>query len=259
MILYPSKKHLRAFELVVKKVQRIEREVDLNELISSILSRAKHDPLVLSFLNAHGLNLAVKSESFSNALETSDFLFRDGSGMRILYNALKLSAGLNLNGTDLIPKLLSSTKENRFHVYLIGTCTKNLQLASNRLTEIGVPTTAVADGFKDVNYYLNNISKTSSENRIFLLGMGMPKQEEFSTLLKKHIENGLIINGGAFIDFQSGEITRAPQLLRKLGLEWLYRLVTEPRRLFSRYVFGNTAFLLRIPFILKAQKIQKEI
>lgn len=259
MFLSPSRKHLAAYELSAKNVKIIEKNEVLNALITSILYRATRTPLIISFLNAHALNLAMKSESFFMTLKSSNFLFRDGSGMRLLYSALKLEAGLNLNGTDLIPKILSSSKQEKFHLYLIGTNTKNLQLACSKLIEAGFPTIALADGFREFEHYLKIIPKTSTENRIFLLGMGMPKQEEFSIILKNHINSGLIVNGGAFIDFQSGEISRAPQLFRTLGIEWLFRLYSEPRRLFSRYVFGNTEFLLRIPFILKAKKTQENI
>jgi len=54
-----------------------------------------------------------------------------------------------------------------------------------------------------------------------------------------------IVNGGAIIDFLAERVNRAPLVWRKLGMEWLYRLIQEPKRLFNRYVIGNVVFLTR--------------
>ena len=73
----------------------------------------------------------------------------------------------------------------------------------------------------------------------------MPKQEAVAARLAASGVPCLIVCGGAILDFLGGKVARAPGWLRRLGGEWVFRLVKEPRRLFMRYVVGNPMFLLR--------------
>jgi N-acetylglucosaminyldiphosphoundecaprenol N-acetyl-beta-D-mannosaminyltransferase len=76
--------------------------------------------------------------------------------------------------------------------------------------------------------------------------MGMPRQEEVAAGLREVLSHPcLIVCGGAIIDFLGGKTPRAPLWMRKTGMEWVYRLALEPRRLFQRYVIGNPLFLTR--------------
>jgi N-acetylglucosaminyldiphosphoundecaprenol N-acetyl-beta-D-mannosaminyltransferase len=81
---------------------------------------------------------------------------------------------------------------------------------------------------------------------VIVLGMGMPRQEEVAAVLRSALGYPcLIICGGAIIDFLGGKTSRAPGWMRAFGLEWLYRLGLEPKRLFRRYVLGNPLFIAR--------------
>jgi N-acetylglucosaminyldiphosphoundecaprenol N-acetyl-beta-D-mannosaminyltransferase len=78
-----------------------------------------------------------------------------------------------------------------------------------------------------------------------VLGMGMPKQEAIAARLAASGVPCLVVCGGAILDFLGGKVTRAPNWVRRLGCEWMFRLIGEPQRLFRRYVVGNPMFLLR--------------
>ena len=81
---------------------------------------------------------------------------------------------------------------------------------------------------------------------IVLTAMGVPLQEEW---IRRHLEEfpGCVVIGvGGLLDFVSGRIPRAPEWMRKSGLEWCYRLSQEPARLFKRYIIGNPLFIWRI-------------
>jgi exopolysaccharide biosynthesis WecB/TagA/CpsF family protein len=75
--------------------------------------------------------------------------------------------------------------------------------------------------------------------------MGMPKQEAVAARLAASGVPCLIVCGGAILDFLGGKVHRAPRWMRRLGCEWVFRLMSEPKRLFTRYVLGNPMFLLR--------------
>ena len=100
------------------------------------------------------------------------------------------------------------------------------------------------DGFHQKKTYLNFARKY--QPALIILGMGMPKQEQVAELLRSNLEHPcLIVCGGAIIDFLGDRVPRAPLWVRNFGIEWIFRLLQEPRRLFERYVLGNPLFLLR--------------
>ncbi|MDB5947545.1 MAG: b-glycosyltransferase, Glycosyltransferase Family 26-like protein, partial [Ramlibacter sp.] len=101
-----------------------------------------------------------------------------------------------------------------------------------------------AHGFHEDEVYV----ALAAEQRpaLIVLGMGMPRQEAVAVALRSALESPcLIVCGGAILDFLGDRHRRAPGWMRRTGLEWLFRLLREPRRLFSRYVLGNPVFLAR--------------
>lgn len=199
-------------------------------------------PTVLGFVNAHAMNLVVRDGAYHQALSAADVLLRDGSGMAILYRRLGLEPGLNMNGTDFIPRLMAAYRGRR--VAFWGTRQPYLDQAAQRSAALyGVLPVSVHDGFASVDSYLQLAREVQPE--LIVLGMGMPRQEAVAARLAATGGPCLIVCGGAILDFLGGKVNRAPEWLRRLGGEWLYRLWREPKRLFMRYVVGNPLFLLR--------------
>jgi len=197
---------------------------------------------VLGFVNAHAMNLVVRDGAYCQALSAADLLLRDGSGMAILYRCLGLEPGLNMNGTDFIPRLMHAYRGRR--VAFWGTRQPHLNQAVQRCADaFGVVPVSVHDGFANSATYLQLAREQQPE--LIVLGMGMPKQEALAAELAALGGPCLIVCGGAILDFLGGKVSRAPKWLRRIGGEWLYRLLREPRRLFMRYVVGNPLFLMR--------------
>jgi N-acetylglucosaminyldiphosphoundecaprenol N-acetyl-beta-D-mannosaminyltransferase len=110
-----------------------------------------------------------------------------------------------------------------------------------------------ANGFLDAQAY----AQLAAEHRpaLVVLGMGMPRQEAVAAQLRGVLDYPcLIVCGGAIIDFLGGKTPRAPLWMRKAGVEWVYRLALEPRRLFQRYVIGNPLFLTRALRLASVQR-----
>lgn len=205
----------------------------------AVLRALRRDgPSVLSFINAHGMNLAWSDPDFMDAFLEADVLVRDGVGMALFMRAGGIDPGLNLNGTDLIPEILKMHKDLR--IALAGTRSPDVEEAGARLeSRYGCNVIATIDGFEsdDATY-----SSWAQEHRpdIIVLGMGMPKQERISMRLQADLTyTCTIINGGAILDFLAGRVLRAPKWVRATRLEWGYRLVREPGRLWQRYLVGN--------------------
>lgn len=206
-------------------------------------------PTSMGFINQHGLNLSCADEDFRRALLDCDVLLRDGAGMKIAMRLFRLAPGLNMNGTDYIPELIAQLCAQRgdCSVHLYGTREPWLGLATGRITAALGLRPYTLDGFQPGKHYIKAAVADRAAFKIIVLGMGMPKQERIAGELKRALDGpALIICGGAILDFMAGRVPRAPRWLQRAGLEWAYRLLQEPRRLFRRYVIGIPHFFARI-------------
>lgn len=199
---------------------------------------------IVGFVNAHAMNIAADNDDFGHHLAEADVLLRDGVGLAILARLRGREAGLNMNGTDFIPVLM-----RRFDarpIALLGTLEATAAAAARKLRSDIAPRSAVfsMNGFEPVNAYVDAMGR--ERPALIVLGMGMPKQEAVAVALRDRLSHPcLIVCGGAILDFMAGRASRAPLWMRESGLEWAYRLIHEPRRLFARYVVGNPKFLSR--------------
>ena len=198
---------------------------------------------VVSFFNQYAFNLAYSDAEFRQVLQDADVLLRDGVGVELMLKLLGVEAGKNMNGTDLIPRLLLSSKGKS--VAIFGTREPWLGKAASALQAAGLYVTTSIDGFQPEEAYLASVK--ASDPDIIILGMGMPRQEKLAATLAR-VPGGprLIVNGGAILDFYAGRFKRAPQWVRHRRLEWLFRLLQEPRRLADRYFRGGVLFIWRI-------------
>lgn len=230
------------WQQLVQGLLRVQSEAAERQLIDA-LSRPVR-PMSLAFANAHAMNSVAASRAFFEALRSADLVVRDGSGMALLLKLMRVQPGLNLNGTDLIPKIIR--RHPMRMIALFGTQQPYLGRARRVVMGTLAPGSrcVTANGFLDDREYVR--LARAHEPDLIVLGMGMPRQEEVARELRAALEHPcLIVCGGAIIDFIGGKTPRAPPWIRALGLEWGYRLSREPRRLFRRYVLGNPLFVAR--------------
>ena len=230
------------WQQLVQRLVRVHSPHGEKQLLDALSDPV--EPLVLAFVNAHAMNSAAASQPFFNAVASADLVVRDGAGMALLLRLLHQEPGLNLNGTDLIPKILRRFAGRT--VALFGTqdpyLTRAQQFVESRLAPRS--RCVVAHGFLDTARYVRLAA--AHRPSLIVLGMGMPRQEEVAQALRAALDFPcLVVCGGAIIDFMGGKTSRAPGWLRRLGLEWLFRLALEPKRLFKRYVIGNPLFVAR--------------
>lgn len=227
---------------LVRGLVRVQSARGEQQLLDSLARPT--EPLVLAFVNAHAMNSVAASDEFFKALMSADLVVRDGIGMAILLRLLNQPPGLNLNGTDLIPKVMARYAGRS--IALFGTQDPYLTRARELVeTRIAPASHCVsAHGFLETAAYLHLAAEHKPS--LIVLGMGMPRQEEVATVLRAALGYPcLIVCGGAIIDFLGNKTSRAPTWMRRTGLEWAYRLALEPKRLFRRYVVGNPVFLAR--------------
>jgi len=236
----------RLINKVIRRITLIEDSQQVDSLITRLLT--SESPQIISFLNAHGLNVCYRNHECTEALLQSDVILRDGIGMQLLFKALKRDAGLNMNGTDLIPEFISRARGHTLGI--LGTREPYLSQAAEVLERAGHNVVVCADGFQDKTSYLTVVEQYKP--RVIVLAMGMPKQELVASYLKANVSyDPIVINGGAIADFIAGKVKRAPRWMREVHLEWAFRLMKEPKRLFARYAVGNLLFLMRIRDVRK--------
>lgn len=227
---------------VLDRVVLVDADARLDDELRRLATTTT--PHVLAFVNAHAMNMLTTSPAFLVAMRTADTIYRDGSGMASLYKMLNVPPGLNLNGTDLIPRLLRMFDGQP--IALFGAEQRYQTAAEERIRREFSPNSELITqhGFLDAAAYLD-LAK-AHRPRLIVLGMGMPKQETIAVALRIALtEPCLIVCGGAILDFIAGKTARAPKIVQKIGLEWVFRFVQEPKRLFRRYILGNPQFLLR--------------
>ena len=242
-----------------KKIDKILNKINvipldkLDSLVGSIFEHEKS--IVISFLNFQAMNLSRKNNELYLSIIQSDYLFRDGVAIEKFQKLLSIEPGYNLNGTDFIPLLIDEAIKQNKPIVLWGTSESNLKLARDNIQQNGGCVEDICDGFQEHDTYIRRASNIS-DNALIILGMGMPKQEVLSMYLNTSSKR-IIVNGGAFIDFTSGNVKRAPKLIIKYKLEWLFRLLNEPKRLFKRTIIGGGWFVLYSIFFVFKKKCSK--
>jgi len=204
---------------------------------------------IFAFCNAHTVNLARHDRDFEDALRRAT-VFNDGVGVDIASRLLHGSAfPANLNGTDLTPMILSALAARpQSTVFLVGS-KAGVAVEAARAIEAQYPDLRVVGahhGYFDDAEGAQLVAKIrEAAPSLVLLGMGQPRQEIWAAATVERLETAILCVG-AFLDFVSGTIPRAPIAIRKARLEWAFRLALEPRRLARRYLIGNLAFLLSV-------------
>jgi len=205
-------------------------------------------PSTVFFINAHCYNVAQNNPEYRNAILNSDFVLNDGIGIKLGARFINLDLLENLNGTDLIPKIIEQAVNLNKKIYLLGgnegVALKAAAKLKSKYPEIHIHGThsGYFTGLAE-----QNLISEAGQAELLILGMGVPKQELWAFQHKHDLLNTkIIVAGGAILDFISENVKRAPSWVRKLHLEWVFRLVLEPGRLWKRYIIGNMAFLFSI-------------
>jgi len=220
-----------------------------SEFVDTILDLGrKKKPSYVCIANAHMLVEAHLSESFQKIVNNADIVTPDGMPLAKAFGMLHGIEQDRVDGMSLLPTLLEKATEQNQSVYFYGSSSKIIELTSNFIKEnypnlnvVGMyspPFRWLTEGEEEK--ILGNIAN-SGANMVFV-ALGCPKQERWMSEMKHRIPAVMIGVGGA-LPVLVGLQKRAPVWMQKNSLEWLYRLMQEPRRLFKRYLVTNSIFL----------------
>ena len=169
---------------------------------------------------------AQKDEEFRNILNKADFCLCESRGLYLMARVLGKRLKQEINGVELIYKLNQKSKIKNQKIFLLG---GNEDVVKKTAEKLGDSVIGFEHGYQDLNKVIGKINSVKPE--ILLVGLGSPKQEKFIyENLSKMPSVKLAIGVGGSFDFISGRVRRAPKVLQEIGLEWLWRLILEPRR-----------------------------
>lgn len=205
-------------------------------------------PSVFCFANAHALNLVYKDKAFAEILRSADAVWPDGTGVRMAGRHLGFPVPENVNGTDMFPLLCRRAVQEGVSLFLYGARPGVAETAAAKAKADcpGLKIAGVCDGYVSDAEAIEKINAARPD--IVLVAKGMPIQEKWMAAHRNDLSCRAIVAVGGLFDFVSGRIPRAPKVMRRLGIEWLFRLACEPRRMFRRYVLGNPLFIARLKF-----------
>ena len=212
---------------------------------------------VVHFVHCHGCLAAAKDDEALAALSSADVVYGDGTGMR--WAARWRGADLvgNLNGTDLVPDLLERGIDRRGRVYLLGGTPDEVALARERAAERFPEWDFVGHhhGYFEAAEEAAVLDQVrAAQADVVLVGMGTPLQEEFIRRHRDEFGCSLVLAVGGLFAHLSDRITRAPQWMRRMGLEWVGVAVQQPRKI-GRYTVGSFEFLVRMAVSRRADRV----
>jgi N-acetylglucosaminyldiphosphoundecaprenol N-acetyl-beta-D-mannosaminyltransferase len=199
----------------------------------------------LFFLNFDSLRIALNDAQYSECLTKADLVLSDGIGLKLVTKLFGEEMLANCNGTDFSPRFLERVAEKGNTIFFLGGAEGVAEkAAANTKKQIpGIKIVGVHHGFFDNDdEMIERINKSGAD--ILFVAMGVPKQEKWIAKNRDKLNSCLCLGVGALFDFLSMTIPRAPLFMRKLHLEWLWRIFTDPKRLFKRYIIDDIPFLL---------------
>lgn len=218
-------------------------DAESNDVIATLLAPGRRRAY---FMNAHCCNLMRNDRQYTAAVRSADMLLPDGAGVALAAKMTGQTLAANLNGTDLVPALLREAANKGKSVYLFGGKPGTAQAAAQTLLK-SIPHLTVAgtcNGYDDARSEEAVVAKINKSGAdIVLVALGVPMQELWLQRNAKNLNADLTMGVGAAFDFLAGNVSRAPLIVRKARLEWIWRLAMEPRRMAKRYLAGNAAFL----------------
>ncbi len=210
--------------------------------------------------NPEGVMLARRDKSFYDALIDADLCLADGTGIVLASKLTRAPIGNRLRGYDTVTELFSrlAALGRETSVYFLGCAPGIAEIAAKNTAE-KYPPLKIA-GFRDGYFTAEEETLIADEIKtlkpdILLVGMGMPRQELFAHT-HRDLPVKLVFCVGGSLDIMAGNVKLAPAALRKLGLEWLYRLITQPSRARRMLVLPKFAALALWRFLNPFKRVE---
>lgn len=225
-------------------VDRLTSAQLLAELTEDV--RSKAPARVIQFMNANKVAMVRKDPEMGALLDRSDYVLADGQPMLPLAKLLGQDIPERIDGIGLMRKLLELADREKFSVYFLGAKQEIVETCARKVAE-EFPGVRMA-GFRNGYFKKDDIPEIAAAVReaapdFLFLGMGSPVKEKLADEWREEFGARVIQGVGGSFDVMAGLVKRAPVWMQRMCIEWLYRVIQEPRRMFWRYMVTNGACL----------------
>jgi N-acetylglucosaminyldiphosphoundecaprenol N-acetyl-beta-D-mannosaminyltransferase len=215
----------------------------LAEVDAAVVERRR---LQIGVVNAAKLVNMRRSSALRDDVLSSDLVLADGAAVVWASRLLGRSLPERVAGIDLMTGMLEHGNERGYRVYFLGAKPDVLQRAVDRIRREypGVVIAGMHHGYfnaREEDQVASDIALATPD--ILLVAMTSPRKEQFLARWTSQLEVPVCHGVGGSFDVVAGLVQRAPELWQRMGLEWLYRVKQEPRRLWKRYLVTNVAFM----------------
>lgn len=236
--------------MAMARMRLMNTEIDnltMDETLDAIDSLIKEDNC--SYVVTPNVDHIVqleKDEELKRVYENASLILTDGKPLIWISNWYKTPIKEKISGSDLFPRVCDLAAKKGYTMYLLGAAegvadkaAKNLMNKYKGLNIVG--TYSPPFGFEKDKLELKKIERQIQEVHpdILIVGLGCPKQEKYMYHHCKELDVPISFGLGASIDFEAGNIKRAPRRMSEHGLEWLYRITQDPKRLAKRYLVDD--------------------
>lgn len=213
--------------------------------------------------NVHSVVTAGRDRAYGKVVAGSDMATPDGAPVAWMLRKLGVDHQQRIDGPGLMWRYCAESSTRGDSIYLYGGTPKTLDLLRRKLT-CEFPGLIIAGAESPPFRMLSNEEDAAAVARINASGastvwvsLGCPKQELWMAAHRGRV-NAVMVGVGAAFDYHAGTISRAPSWMQEMGLEWMHRLGSEPRRLWRRYLVTNTQFILLATRQLILQRFKKD-
>ena len=234
--------------------------VSFSDTINKVMEWGEqHTPSYVCFANAHSTVEAHKDKMFNDAVNQASLVVPDGKSVAVAAWVLHGKKQERIAGMDFMPSLLQRANEQKSKIFMYGSTPHVLENLEKRINSvypdiqiagmISPPFGPVSE--EELSRHIEQFNDSGAQ--FVFISLGCPKQEKWMAAHSSKINGVLLGVGGAF-PVMAGLQRRSPVWMQKYGLEWLHRLLLEPRRMFKRYFYNNFYFVY---LLLKAMLTKK--
>lgn len=214
------------------------------QAIDKIIQKDKNAYVVTPNVD-HIVHLETNKE-LQQIYQDADLILTDGKPLLWISRFYKTPIKEKVSGSDLFPKLCEMAAQKKYKMFFLGAAEGVAAKAAENLTKRYpklqvVGTYSPPYGFENDEAEIKKIIQivVKEKPHILIVGLGCPKQEKFIFKYRDKLKVPISLGLGASLDFEAGNVKRAPKWMRNCGLEWLFRITQDPKRMFKRYIIND--------------------
>lgn len=208
---------------------------------------------VIVTVNVAILMMMMRDSQLAGACRNADLVVADGAPLIWLSRALGMALPERVSGVDLMARLLEEGNRRGLRIFLLGAQEECLLRLVRHVREryAGITIAGYRHGFFEASEHADVVRQVrESKADVLLIGMPAPFKEVWCDRWRDELRTPTILGVGGAFDVLAGLVPRAPKWMQAAGLEWTWRLLQEPRKLWKRYLVTNTKFIVLAALLL---------